>query len=96
MAAARRVLIAARVVRARLRRWQPQTYWQVWVSTGGLPLAALVIEVLLRPVSHTWPQWDLTWAAYVVLVGTRQSLTLRRRRRAREPVERRITGATRG
>jgi hypothetical protein len=88
MTAGRRVLITVRIVRARLRRWQPQTYWQVWMRPGGLPLAALVIGVCLQPVFHAWPQLDVTGVAYVALVGTRQSLALRGRRRA----QRRIAG----
>jgi hypothetical protein len=84
MKAARRVLIVVRVVRSSVRRWQPQTYWQVWMSAGGLPLAALVIGVCLQPVFHAWPQLDVIGVAYIALVGTRQSLALRQRRRARQ------------
>jgi hypothetical protein len=87
MTAARRVLIAVRAARSSLRR-QPQTYWQVWMSAGDLPLAVLVIAVCLQPVLHTWPQLDLTGAGYIALVGTRQSLALHGRRRA----QRRIAG----
>ena len=85
MSAARRVLITVRVVRGSLRRWQPQTYWQVWMSAGGLSLAGLVIEISLWPVFHTWPQLDVYGTACIALVGIRQSLALRGRRRAREP-----------
>jgi hypothetical protein len=91
MTAARPVLIAVRVVRRSLRRWQPQTYWQVWMSAGGLPLAAMVVGVCLGPVFHTWPQLDVIGTAYVTLVGTRQSLALHRRRRTQQ----RIAGTTR-
>lgn len=87
MTAARRALIAVGVVRGTIRRWQPRTYWQVWIAAGSLPLAALVIGVCLQPVFHTWPQLDATGAAYIALVGTRQSLALRARRRAREQVD---------
>ena len=84
MKAARRVLIAVRVIDANLRRWQPQTYWQVWMAAGGFPLAVLVIGIGLRLVIHTWPEFDATEsviaAAYIALAGTRQSLALRRRR----------------
>lgn len=89
MTAARRVLIAVRVVRGSLRRWRPSTYWQVWMAAGCLPLAVLVIGISLRLAFHTWPQFDasgsIVTAATVALVGTRQSLALRRLRRSREP-----------
>ena len=85
MTRARRVLIAVRAVRSSLRR-QPQTYWQVWVSAGGLPLAVLVMGICLQAVFHTWPKLDLTGAAYIALVGTRQSLALRSRRRAQRRI----------
>ena len=88
MTAARRVLLAVRVVLGNLRRWQPQTYWQVWMRAGGLPLASLVIAVCLQPVFHAWPQFSVTGSAYIALVGTRQSLALHSRRRA----QRRIAG----
>jgi hypothetical protein len=88
MTAARRTIIAVRDVRASLRRWQPQTYWQVWMKVSGIPLAALVIGVWLRLVFHTWPQLDvpgcIITAGYIALVGTRESLALRRRRRVRQ------------
>jgi hypothetical protein len=84
MKAARRVLIVVRVIRGNLRRWQPQTYWQVWMAVGGLPLAVLVIGIGVRLVVHTWPDFDATEsviaAAYIALAGTRHSLALRRRR----------------
>jgi hypothetical protein len=84
MAAAGRALIAVRVMRGNLRRWQPQTYWQAWMAAGGLPLAALIIGIGLRLVFHTWPKFDVPGsiftAAYIALVGTRQSLALRTRR----------------
>ena len=74
MKAARRVLIAVRVIHANLRRWQPQTYWQVWMAAGGFPLAVLVIGIGLRLVIHTWPEFDATEsviaAAYIALAGT--------------------------
>lgn len=90
MTAVRRALTAVRVARGSLRRWQPKTYWQIWFSAGGLPLAALVVGVCLQPVTHGWLQLDVPGAAYIVLVGTRQSLALHGRRRAlREPVDRR-------
>jgi hypothetical protein len=84
MAAAWRALIAVRVIRGNLRRWQPQAYWQVWMAACGLPLAALIIGIGLRLVFHTWPTFDVPGsvftAAYIALVGTWQSLALRRRR----------------
>jgi hypothetical protein len=84
MKAERRVLIAVRVIPGNLRRWQPQTYWQVWMAVGGLPLAVLVIGIGVRLVVHTWPEFDATEsviaAAYIALTGSRHSLALRRRR----------------
>jgi hypothetical protein len=63
----------------------------VWFAAGGLPLASLVIAVGLRLVFHTWPDFDAfgsaVTAGYVVLVGTRQSLALRNRCRARELID---------
>jgi hypothetical protein len=92
MTTARRVLIADRVVLGSLRRWQPQTHWQAWMSAGGLPLAALVIGIGLGMVFHTWPTFDVPGsiiaAGYIALVGGRQSLALRARHRA----QRRIAG----
>lgn len=73
MTAARRVLIAVRVVLSKLE------------------LVAVVIALCLPPVFHTWLPLDVTGAAYVVLLGTRQSLALRSRRRA----QRRIAGQRR-
>jgi len=101
MTAAQRVLIAVRVTRGSLRRWQPQTYGQVWMAAGGLPLAVLVIGIGLRLVFHTWPKFDvpgsIITAAYIALAGTRQSLALRRRHLAREQVDAQghIAGAAR-
>jgi hypothetical protein len=63
----------------------------VWIAAGGLPLAVLVIGIGLRLIFHTWPTFDMSGsiitAAYIALVGARQSLSLRRRRRAREQVD---------
>ena len=96
MAAARRAFVAVRVVRASLRRWQPQTHWQVWMKVGGFPLAVLVIGACLRLVFRSWT-FDVTGciitAGFLALVrgvalGSRQSLALRRRRR----VPQRIAG----
>jgi hypothetical protein len=96
MAAARRALVAVRVVRASLRRWQPQTHWQVWMKVGGIPLAVLVIGACLRLVFRSWT-FDVAGciitAGFFALVrgvalGTRQGLALRRRRR----VPQRIAG----
>jgi hypothetical protein len=97
MTAARRAFVAVRVVRASLRRWQPQTHWQVWMKVGGIPLAVLVIGACLRLVFGSWPGFDVTgciitagFIAFVraVALGTRQSFELRRRRR----VPQRIAG----
>jgi len=96
MAAAQRAFVAVRVVRASLRRWQPQTHWQVWMKVGGIPLAVLVIGACLRLVFPSWT-FDvigcITAAGFIAFVrgvalGTRQSLALRRRRR----VPQRIAG----
>jgi len=96
MADARRAFVAVRVVRASLRRWQPQTHWQVWMKLGGIPLAVLVIGACLRLVIGSWT-FDvagcISTAGFLALVrgvalGTRESLALRRRRR----VPQRIAG----
>jgi hypothetical protein len=97
MAAARRAFVAVRVVRGSLRRWQPQTHWQVWMKVGGIPLAVLVIGACLRLVFRSWPTFDVTGciitAGFIALVrgvalGTGQSLALRKRRQ----VPQRIAG----
>jgi hypothetical protein len=81
-----RVRIAARTIRAALHPLRPQSYWQAWLSAGAVPLVVLIVGLGLRMIFHTWPQFDVPsaigTASYVALVGSRQSLGLRRRRRA--------------
>jgi hypothetical protein len=68
------------------RQWRPRTYWQVWLAVIALPLAVLILEVGLRLVFHTWPQWDVFGTictfGYIVVAGSTQSRALRRRRLA--------------
>jgi hypothetical protein len=63
-----------------------QSYRQVWLSAIAVPLAVLVVGLGLRLIFHTWPQFDMSGVVgivgYIALIGGRQSLALRRRRRA--------------
>jgi hypothetical protein len=64
-----------------------RSYRQVWLSVAAVPLAVLIVGLGLRLIFHTWPQFDPSAAVgtvgFVALVGYRQSLALRRRRRSR-------------
>jgi hypothetical protein len=86
MTAVARVRALARAIRRALRPLRPQSYWQVWLAVGSLPLAALVVGMGLKLIFHRWPQFDVPSAIGTVgsctLAGSRQSLALRRRRRA--------------
>lgn len=81
-----RVRLAAKAVRDAVRPARPQTYWQAWLSAAAVPLVLLIVGVGLKLVFHTWPQFDLpsaiVTASCVVVVGSRQSFAVRRRRRA--------------
>jgi hypothetical protein len=74
------------MIKSALHPLRPQSYRQVWLSATAVPLAVLIIGLGLRLIFRTWPQFDLSAAAgtvsYVALLGGRQSLALRRRRRA--------------
>ena len=78
--------------RSRIRRavtiarlWQPQTYWQVWLSAAGLPLVVLIVGVGLRLIFRTWPQFSVFGAiatiGYMVVRGGAGSRALRTRRK---------------
>lgn len=77
--------MAARMIKGALHPLRPRSYRQVWLSAAAVPLAVLVVGLGLRLIFHTWPQFDpsaaVGSAGYVALVGGRQSLALRRRRR---------------
>lgn len=66
------------------RLWQPQAYWQVWLSAAGLPLVALIVGVGLRLIFRTWPQFSVFGAivtiGYVAARGGAGSRALRTRR----------------
>jgi len=86
MSPAWRVRIAVRMIEDALRPYRPRSYRQVWLSATAVPLAVEIVGLGLRLIFHTWPQADPGSQAfpigYVVLVSGRQSLALRRRRRA--------------
>ena len=68
------------------RLWQPQTYWQVWLSAAGLPLvAALIVGVGHLLIFHTWPQFSVFGAivtiGYMTVRGGAGSRALRTRRK---------------
>lgn len=63
MAAQSRIGRAATIARL----WQPQTYWQVWLSAAGLPLVVLIVGVGLRLIFRTWPQFSVFGA--IVTIG---------------------------
>ena len=63
------------------RRWQPQTYWQVWLSAAGLPLVVLIVGAGQRMIFHTWPQFSVFGAivgiGYIAVRGVAGSRALR-------------------
>ena len=68
---------------ARLK--EPRTYWQVWLSAAGLPLAVLIAGVGLQLTFRTWPQFNVFGAiatiGYMAVRGVAGSQALRARRR---------------
>jgi hypothetical protein len=67
------------------RRWQPQTYWQVWLSAAGLPLVVLIVGAGLRMIFRTWPQFSVFGAivgiGWIAVRGVAGSRALRTRRK---------------
>jgi len=67
------------------RLWQPQTYWQVWLSAAGLPLVVLIVGLGLRLIYRTWPQFDIFGAigasGYILVRGAARTRALRTRRK---------------
>jgi hypothetical protein len=81
MAARSRIRRAVTIARS----WQPQTYWQVWLSAAGLPLVVLIVGVGLRLIFRTWPQFDvfgaITTIGYMAVRGGAGTRALRTRRK---------------
>jgi len=67
------------------RLWQPQTYWQVWLSATRLPLVALIVGLGLRLIFRTWPQFSdsgtVATIGYIAVRGVAGSRALRTRRK---------------
>jgi hypothetical protein len=84
MTGARRFQVASRAIRSAVRPLQPETYWQAWLSVLTVPLVISVVGLGLRLAFHTpFDEFPIVGSAlYIALVGSRQTLDVRRRRRA--------------